>query len=397
MSYDIVPKGATLNPRKFELKVPQQEVDEFYQLLKLSPLAPKTYENTRTDPNLFGVNHEWMTEAKNHWVSSYDWRRREDYINSFPNYKVQIKDDDGYEFDMHFAALFSEKQDAVPIAFLHGWPGSFLEFLSIMNLVRKKYSPQDLPYHVIVPSLPGYTLSSGPPLDKDFKTADIARIIDKLMVGLGFQSYMGQGGDIGSYTCRPLALHAGCKAVHLNFNMMIQPKNPDGDISATERKGLDRAEDFSERASAYAIEHGTRPATIGFVLQSSPIALFAWISEKFITWTDETPPLDDILDSVTLYWFTQSFPRCIYPYREYHGARTTSGLGPHSQPEYHFKKPFGYSYFPMELAPMPLAWVKASGDLVWYREHDRGGHFAAMEKPDVLLDDVEDFVKQVWK
>lgn len=263
--------------------------------------------------------------------------------------------------------------------------------------MRKQYSPEDLPYHIIVPSLPGYTLSSGPPLDKDSKVEDIARIIDKLMVGLGFDSYIGQGGDIGSYTCRPLAKYPSCKAVHLNFNMMDKPDVPDSEVSSTEQKGLERAEEFSERASAYAMEHGTRPATIGFVLQSNPIALFAWISEKFITWTDTTPQLDDILDSVTLYWFTQSFPRCIYPYREYHGGRTTSGVGPHSDPKWKFEKPFGYSYFPMELAPMPLAWVKTSGDLVWSKEHDKGGHFAAMEVPELLWQDVESFVQQIWK
>ncbi|KAF2112622.1 Alpha/Beta hydrolase protein [Lophiotrema nucula] len=396
MSFDTIPKEATLKPEEFTLKVPQQEVDHFYQLLKLSPLAPETYENTRTDPNQFGVNHEWMSEAKKHWETGYDWRKREEYINSFPQYKVRIKDDDGYVFDIHFAALFSQKQNAAPIAFLHGWPGSFLEFLSIMDIARNQYSAQDLPYHIIVPSLPGYTLSSDPPLDKDFTVEDIARITDKLMTGLGFKHYIGQGGDVGSYTCRPLALYPACKAVHLNFNMMVKPLNANGEVSAFEEKGLERAHDFDERASAYAFEHGSRPATIGFALAASPLALFAWISEKFITWTDTTPPLDQILDSVTLYWFTKSFPRCIYIYRQYHGARTENGVGPHSNPKYKFKKPFGYSYFPLEIAPMPLSWVKTSGNLVWHREHKSGGHFAAMEKPELLWQDVEDFVKQVW-
>lgn len=170
----------------------------------------------------------------------------------------------------------------------------------------------------------------------------------------------------------------------------------DSEVSAVEQNGLERAKDFSERASAYALEHGTRPATIGFVLSASPVALLAWIAEKFITWTDTTPPLEDILDSITLYWFTQSFPRCIFPYRQYHGSRS-GGSTPHADPRYYIKKPLGYSYFPMELAPMPKAWVAATGNLVWSKQHDQGGHFAAMEKPALLLDDVEQFVKQVWQ
>jgi hypothetical protein len=131
-------------------------------------------------------------------------------------------------------------------------------------------------------------------------TEDISRITDKLMNGLGLSSYIGQDGDVGSHICRPLALLPSCKAVHVNFNMIERPEaTGNSEVSPSEQKGLERAEDFSERASAYALEHGTRPATNGFALHSSPLALLVWITEKFITWTDTTPDLDDILDSVT--------------------------------------------------------------------------------------------------
>ncbi|KAI1617161.1 Alpha/Beta hydrolase protein [Exophiala viscosa] len=154
-------------------------------------------------------------------------------------------------------------------------------------------------------------------------------------------------------------------------------------------------EGFIQTGSAYAQEHGTRPATIGFVLASNPLALLAWIGEKFIQWTDETPFLEDILDDVTLYWFTQSFPRCIYIYREYHGD--PGAHTPHGDPRFRSEKPVGYSWFPQELAPIPKAWVERMGNLVWHRQHDSGGHFAALEKPEVLMADVEDFAKQVWQ
>ena len=144
-------------------------------------------------------------------------RATEKYINSFPNFTVQIKDDDGENFSIHFAALFSKKKDAIPLLFMHGWPGSHLEFLAMLDLFRKCYTPEQLPYNIIVPSLPGYTLSSGPPLTRDFETQDIARIMNKLMVGLGFGGgHIAQGGDIGSFIARVLAAnHEECRGTVL--------------------------------------------------------------------------------------------------------------------------------------------------------------------------------------
>jgi len=116
------------------------------------------------------------------------------------------------------------------------------------------------------------------------------------------------------------------------------------------------------------------------------------ISEKFLTWTDQDPSLDQILDSVTLYWLTDCFPTSIYPYSQFYGENAESIPVKH-----YVEKPLGYSWFPMEIAPMPKAWVAKRGNLVWHREHKDGGHFAAMEKPDELVQDIEDFVAQVWK
>lgn len=210
MAYDTIPSNASLKPEKFTAHVSDQDLDDFKQLLKLSKLGPKTYENQKPD-NYLGISREWLAEAKSHWESQYDWRKTEDRINSFPNYKVQIED-----INVHFVALFSKKKGAVPIALLHGWPGSILEFLATLKILKGKYSEDDLPYHVIVPSLPGYGYSSGPPLDRNYTTEDAARVIDKLMTGLGFSSgYVSQGGDIGSFITRILgAKYDSCKAAH---------------------------------------------------------------------------------------------------------------------------------------------------------------------------------------
>lgn len=195
--------------------------------------------------------------------------------------------------------------------------------------------------------------------------------------------------------------------------MAIGASQPEGfsmdSLSDAEKGGLARAHDFSTMGSAYAVEHGTRPGTIGLVLSSSPIALLAWynttenciciytntcrVGEKYQKWSDQDPPIEEILDSVTLYWFTESFPRSIYPYRQFYGAKPKQF---HGNPDYYFKIPFGYSWFPQELAPIPKAWVEKTGNLVWYREHKEGGHFASLEKPELFVKDIEDFVKDVW-
>jgi microsomal epoxide hydrolase len=159
-------------------------------------------------------------------IIDVDFRRAvEKTNNSFPNYIAHVKDDDGEEFKIHFLALFSKKKDAVPLLYMHGWPGSHFEHLDIFDLYRKKYSPEDLPYHCIAVSLPGWTLSSGPPLGKDWGVEDTGRIMNKLMVGLGFgkDGYICQGGDIGSFTSKVMAgTYDEVKGVHCECHIQLK-------------------------------------------------------------------------------------------------------------------------------------------------------------------------------
>lgn len=205
-------------------------------------------------------------------------RESEKFINSFPNYTLPVKVK-GEEINLHFVALFSDKEDAVPLVFSHGWPGSFLEFLPILSILREQYSPTDLPFHVVVPSLPGYAYSASPPLGSEFGIDDLAQSIHLLMLELGFGSgYVAQGGDIGSYVSRILgAKYEECKAVHLNFSIILKPDGVSDDkLNEAEKEGLERMNAFMTRGHAYASEQATRPGTIGFVLSSSPLALLAW-------------------------------------------------------------------------------------------------------------------------
>ncbi len=282
MPFDTMPSKASLRPSKFTAQVPDSRLQTLKRLIEYSPIGPVTYENQVSDVKdftSFGIKRNWLADANARWASSYDWRKTEERINRLPNYTVKIEDG-GFEFEVHFAALFSKKHDAVPLLLMHGWPGSFMEFLGVLEVLSSKYDENSLPFHVIVPSLPGYCYSNGPPTDRNFTVEDIAKLMDKLMVGLGFgDGYVSQGGDIGSFVTRVLAVTSpSCKAAHINLCVGVVPESEEevNGLSQQDQKSLGRATDFMNLGSAYGREHGTRPSTIGLVLSSSPIALLAW-------------------------------------------------------------------------------------------------------------------------
>ncbi|OJJ79730.1 epoxide hydrolase family protein [Aspergillus glaucus CBS 516.65] len=390
-SFSRLPSTAKVTPAPFKVSFSDNELEDLKTLVRLSRTAPRTYENSQPDRR-YGITSDWLNGLKKQWTKDFDWKATEARINEFPQFTTTIEG-----MTIHFAALFSEREDAVPLLLLHGWPGSFQEFLPLLKLFREEFTPANLPYHLIVPSLPGYTLSSGPPVDKNFDTKDIARVVDQLMKDLGFEGgYVAQGGDIGSRIGRVLGVdYDSCKAVHLNACFMQRPEGfSDETLNEFEQRGLKRAGDFMTTGTAYAYEHGTRTSTIGHVLSSNPIALLAWVGEKYLDWVDDPLPSNTILEFASLYWLTETFPRAIYPYRENFPPKGTPAG---NDPRWYISKPFGFSYFPNEVLPVPRSWVETSGNLVFWREHQKGGHFAALERPEQIKADLVDFVKQIWK
>lgn len=313
-SYAQIPTGATLDVKPFQAHVSEEKLQHFKQLLSLSPVGPAVFENTNAG-RTFGITRDWLENAKDVWLNEFDWRKHEDRINSFPNFKAKVKDAAGNEVDVQFLALFSQKPDAVPVACFHGWPSSICEFMDILDLIKQRYSPEELPYHIVVPSLPGYAYSSGPPVDQDYNVEKAAGAMHNLMTGLGFESgYLVQGGDLGSFISRILTMeYDACKGMHVN--MMGIPALQDRDDPPTEeqeKRALQRAGQMIDSGFGFYIEQGTRPATIGLVLSSSPIALLSWIGEKMLAWTDKDLPLEKILEEVTLYWMTDTISRAFY-------------------------------------------------------------------------------------
>ncbi|PYH89173.1 alpha/beta-hydrolase [Aspergillus ellipticus CBS 707.79] len=182
----------------------------------------------------------------------------------------------------------------------------------------------------------------------------------------------------------------------VNMCAMVSPPgniSPDT-FSATEKQAATRMKQFMDRGRAYAEEHGSRLSTIGHVLASSPLALLAWVGEKYLDWVDKPLPDETVLEMVSLYWFTESFPRAIYPYREFTPFQEKRPLS--LEKELYIHKPLGFSFFPEEIIPVPPSWVATTGNLVFSREHVEGGHFAALELPREMKDDLSAFVERVW-
>ncbi|KXJ86837.1 epoxide hydrolase [Microdochium bolleyi] len=390
-----LPDMAQAKAVPFTYRVPEHDLSEFRDLLKLSKIGPPTYWNQRKD-NQFGVSHQWLSAAKDTWLNEFSWRAHEERINAVPNFKISVHDpDNGQQLDIHFAALFSKKPDAIPLLFLHGFPSSFMEFIPIMEQLTKKYTPDTLPYHVIVPSLPDYGLSVRATRDTEMTVSQAARIMHLLMLELGFgdSGYVVQGGDLGSMLARTMAVEFDeCKAFHVNM-LVLNPGDavsPTAPVTAEEQAALDRTRRWQETGFAYALEHGTRPSTVGLAMSSSPLALLAWIGEKLCEWVDPRAPfsLDTILATVTFYWFTNTFPSSLY-----HAELVKKVMAGETLPISKVK-PMGYSLYAHDLAILPRAWAEELyPNLKLFKFHAEGGHFASLEQPKAFLEDVEQFVE----
>lgn len=404
--------------KPFTVNIPDAELERTKTLLQLSSIASECYENAMPDGKSdLGLRREWLVEAKRVWETEFDWRAREAQINAFPNFTASIpltRSPANAKVNIHFVGIFSQDPDAVPVVFLHGWPGSILEFLPLFRLLVEKYpDPTQLPYHLIAPSLPGFTLSDAFPNDQNYGMEDAAQVIDHLVASvLGLSGYLVQGGDIGSRIGRILAArYDTCAGALLNFSPVPPP--PDFDMStltSAERKGVERGKWFMNDGSAYAGEQATRPATLGLALSSSPLALLAWVGEKYLDWTDPASfpvarrgemysreLMEEVIASVSLYWLTGRIHTSFFSYREAFALNGNPPLSSNAQYVVRKPKKFGFLWFPFEVNPVPRAWIERYSDVCFWREHEAGGHFAQLEQPELVIKGLEDFVGEQFR
>ncbi|KAE9387772.1 alpha/beta-hydrolase [Gymnopus androsaceus JB14] len=318
------------------------------------------------------------------WRDGFDWRKEEERLNTaLPQFTRDIEVEGFGILSIHYVHQKNEKADGIPLLFVHGWPGNFLEVSKIIHLLTKGEDSQLPIFNVVAISLPGYGFSQGPK-KKGFSIAQYAEVSHKLMLSLGYTEYVTQGGDWGSPITREIASRYGgehAKAWHTNAPMTGPP--PDFDPSSYtphELKGLSHLE--SSFQSGYFKQQSTKPQTLGYSLADSPVGLLAWIYEKLVGWSDSYPWTDDeVLTWVSIYWFSRAGPTASL--RIYYEVMN-SGQGFDSQSPVPMI-PMGCSLFAGELGRL----VPRIGNVVFEAEHDSGGHFAAYEKPELLVGDLQ--------
>jgi len=318
-----------------------------------------------------GVPLPEMQELLRFWRDDFDWRAQEEQLNAFPHFR------DG---GVHFIHIESARPDAIPLLLLHGWPGSFVEMRHVIPLLRDDF-------HLVVPSLPGYGFSPLPAAG-GFSNARIAEVMLELMASLGYERFAIQGGDWGAGVGTWMAIKAPARVLGLHLNYIPGSYHPEGAIDVSEEEqAFFRARDaWSAEYYAYGHVQKTRPLTLGYALSDSPAGLAAWIYEKFVEWSDpETrPSLDDILTNIAIYWFTNTIASSMRLYLE--AASTPLRILERIEVPTAILRCRHEAPFP------PRSWIERGYRVTRWTDVPRGGHFAAMEVPEVFAGDVREFV-----
>ncbi|EIN09293.1 alpha/beta-hydrolase [Punctularia strigosozonata HHB-11173 SS5] len=379
-----------MSEQPFTVHVPDSELELLQKKLALTRL-PDELDDAGWG---YGVPLADVKRVVERWQNGWDWRRYEAEINKLPMFTRDIDVDGFGTLNIHYIHQKSEVKGAIPLLFVHGWPGHFLEPAKLLPLLTAS-SPDHPSFHVVSLGLPGYGFSEAPK-KKGFKIAQYAEVGHKLMLALGYDQYVTQGGDWGYSITRMIALSYGgkhSKAWHTNFPRGDPPaftKHPIAYIqhlftpyTQSEKVGLERTEKFMKLGRGYSAEHSTQPQTLGYSLADSPAGLLAWIYEKLHNWSDGYPWKDDeVLDWVSIYWFSRAGPTAsirIYYEVEKGGDQHFVGAP---------KIPMGVSYFATELVRVPKLWTRLTGNVVFASEWPSGGHFAAHEKPEELATDL---------
>ncbi|WP_371227346.1 epoxide hydrolase family protein [Roseovarius sp. 2305UL8-3] len=343
----------------------------------------------------YGTNLDYLKELCAYWVGEFDWRAQEARLNAFTQFRANV---DG--IDMHFIHEVGSGPNPMPLMISHGWPGSVAEFL---NLIEPLAHPERFggdvadAFTVIAPSLPGFGFSGRPP--RPYGPRRIAGVLNSLMTKtLGFDSYLAQGGDWGGAICSWLGFeHApACQAIHINVLTMRHPDGP----QTPEEIDWDRQFDTDQiMQNGYRTQQATRPQTLSYAMMDSPVGIAAWLVEKFHDWSDvpvggieQAHSKDELLTNIMIYIATRSFNTASWIY---YGRREEGGriLSPEGR---RVEVPTGCAVFPAEMLRWPpKSYADRIYNITQWTEMPRGGHFAAMEEPEMLLNDIRTFARSL--
>jgi microsomal epoxide hydrolase len=346
-----------------------------------------------------GVPQEYLRDLADYWQHEYDWRAAEAELNRFPQYTTEI---DGAR--VHFLHVRSPEPGAMPLLITHGWPGSFVEFSQIIEPLTNPRAhggrPSDA-YHLVIPTIPGFGFS-GPVRAPGWSIPRVAGAWAQLMAQLGYQRYATHGGDLGAWINHVLAAIDAEHVVGSHVSFLITPPGPDpadlAGLTQVEMGRLGLLARFAGDLSGYMKLQSTRPQTVGYGLTDSPVAQLAWIVEKFHDWTDSVKAPEDAVDrdqmltNVMVYWLTRTGMSSAHFYYDSADMMPTAPTPPAPPPP--LSVPFGVSVFPRDPAqPIRRFADRMLPNIVQWTEHERGGHFPAMEVPDLLVADLRAFAQ----
>ncbi|MEW2378569.1 epoxide hydrolase family protein [Micromonospora sp. NPDC047812] len=383
--------------RPFRIDVPQAALDDLHRRI----------DQTRWPDEIPGVGWDrgvplgYLRELAEYWRDSYDWRAAEARLNAYPQFVTEI---DGV--NVHFLHVRSAEEGATPLILTHGWPGTVAEFLDVIGPLTDPVAhggdPADA-FHLVIPSIPGYAFS-GPTGQVGWDTGRVAGAWKKLMSRLGYDRYAVQGGDWGT----PISLRLGLAdpehviGVHLNMCVTFPPPDPAAmaGLGEADLARLEFTARFMQDGTGWQRIQSTRPQTLSYALTDSPVGQLAWIAEKYKEWTDSAKVPEDavsrdhILTAVSIYWLTATAGSSAQLYYESSHmdadfVRTWAGPWP-------LTMPVGVASFPKDaVRPVRRFAEQILPTLGQWTEYDRGGHFAALEQPELLVDDIRRFARSL--
>lgn len=378
-----------MNIRPFKIAIPQKDLKDFHDRIKRTRWPDEVPAEDWTR----GMPLDYTKKLAEYWRTKFDWREQEATLNKYPQFVTEID-----EQTIHFVHVRSSESNAIPLILCHGYPSSFVDFLQmidpLVNPTASGNGPEQA-FHVVIPSLPGFGFST-PVTGKGWEISRMANAFDQIMRQLGYERYGVHGGDIGAGICEQLCIQAGERiigslvttdpgVIATEFTPPTDHLNDD-EKNRHEQMKAARGEDFG-----YIQIQSTRPQTIAYSLTDSPVGQMAWIVEKFKEWTDPTKELpeeavdiDQLLTNVTIYWFGKGGAGAAhFMYESMHAAPAWGQT--HNRPQ-------GFVTFGND--PLVRRILDPEHKLAYWNEHDSGGHFPAMEVPELLVGDLRKFFHQ---
>ena len=382
--------------KSFKINIKQSVLDDLKSRIANTRWTDEI-ENSKWE---YGTSKTYLEELCKYWENSFDWKKQEEYLNSFPHFKTTI---DGV--GLHYIHQKGESKNSIPLLLTHGYPDSFVRFLKIIPLLTKE-DENGFSFDVVIPSIPGYGFSDIP-TEPGMNKKRIAELFSKLITeDLGYNKFVAHGGDWGAGISEQIALYhsESLLGIHLTDIPFEHGMNEPKDATSSEKKYFEATKKWQMTEGAYSMIQSTKPQTLAYGLNDSPVGLAAWIIEKFKSWSDNDGDIetcftkDELLTNLTIYWATETINSAMRLYNEAMQAMMDAmynplvKLNPFDKTGDKSEVPAAFAIFPKDISTPPKDLADRFFNVQQWTEMSAGGHFAAMEQPELLAEDIRKFV-----